>query len=154
MSSQVCSFAMASLWMVLDGAPLGFVGDTSCADAELLWLGVDGCTVALPLRWGGATRAWGCGCVASCMRTSRSGWRGTCRWDMAVRDVAPVRRGGEKKVATSWRLEIYIRDGCGRGKSGTLMGESHDHRSEDGLPSHPSELLRKITDLGGDDNLA
>lgn len=29
---------------------------------------------------------------------------------------------GEEKVASSSRLVIYIRGGCGRGKSGTLMG--------------------------------
>lgn len=126
--SHVCSFAVLSLWIMFVGGPDPF-GTAVATAGEIAfgWAdpfetgpGVVG-MVEEPLMWGGwgwdgwETRLWGWGWRTtgggggggSCIRTSRSCWRGRCLWDMGgegkMRWKERGRRGRQK---CSW--SIYI----------------------------------------------
>lgn len=161
--SHVCSFAVLSLWIMFAGgpAPLG----TAVATAGEIALacaadpfdnppGVVG-MVELPLRWGGwfwgwdgwLTRLWGWGWTAgggggSCIRTSRSGWRGRCLWDMSWRGkgegqgAGGGRKGAKGLIRVALLVYIYNIERGGRdqgpatGSPRTIMAIKVDERRD------------------------
>lgn len=76
------------------------------------------------------------------MRTSRSDWRGACRWDMSVcgrreewddgNALAEVTRRGKESCQMQEEGDIYMKNAAGEGRSGPFAPQSHDQDDQAG----------------------